>query len=53
MRFMSRAIVMLTITAVATLLANNKQADEFAKYADFTIENITQVMQIIKSRNDE
>lgn len=39
--------------AVATLLANNKQADEFAKYADFTIENITQVMQIIKSRNDE
>ncbi len=34
--------------AVAVLLANHHKADEFAKHADFIIENINQVLQIIE-----
>ncbi|KKK77693.1 hypothetical protein LCGC14_2851020 [marine sediment metagenome] len=37
--------------AVAVLLANSSQADEFAKHADFVIETIDQVLQIIKNRD--
>ena len=33
--------------AVAVLLANHDQADEFAEHADFCIENISQILQII------
>lgn len=36
--------------AVAVLLANHNQADEFAEYADFTIENIDQILQIIEDK---
>lgn len=35
--------------AVAVLLANHNQADEFAEHADFTIETIEQILQIIKN----
>ncbi len=35
--------------AVAVLLANHEQADEFARYADFTIEKIDQILEIIES----
>jgi len=38
--------------AVAVLLTNNAQADEFAEHADFCIENIDQVIQIIKNKNN-
>jgi HAD superfamily hydrolase (TIGR01509 family) len=34
--------------AIAVLLKNHKKADEFAKYADFVIENITEILQIIE-----
>ncbi len=37
--------------AVAVLLANSSQADEFAEHADFVIETIDQVLQIIKNRD--
>ena len=37
--------------AIAVLLANNKQADEFAEHADFTIETIDQILEIIKNKN--
>jgi HAD superfamily hydrolase (TIGR01509 family) len=37
--------------AVAVLLANHERADEFAEHADFCIERIEQILQIIKSRN--
>ena len=37
--------------AVAVLLANHRQADEFAEYADFTIENFDQILQIIEEQN--
>jgi HAD superfamily hydrolase (TIGR01509 family) len=37
--------------AVAVLLANNKRADEFAEYADFCIERIDQILQIIEDKN--
>ncbi len=37
--------------AVAVLLANHHRADEFAKHADFTIEKVDQVLEIIKGRN--
>jgi len=33
--------------AVAVLLANHNRADEFTAYADFTIETIEQILQII------
>jgi len=36
--------------AVAVLLANHNQADEFAEHADFCIENISQILQIIESK---
>ncbi len=35
--------------AVAVLLANQKQADEFAKYADFAIEKIGQILEIVEN----
>ncbi len=34
--------------AVAVLLANNKQDNEFAEHADFIIESIDQILQIIQ-----
>ncbi len=37
--------------AVAVLLANNDRAAEFSEYADFTIENIAQILQIIEEKN--
>ncbi len=36
--------------AVAVLLANHNQADEFAEHADFCIDNISQILQIIDSK---
>jgi len=39
--------------AVAVLLANNKQADEFAEHADFCIETIDQILQIIEDKEDD
>jgi HAD superfamily hydrolase (TIGR01549 family) len=36
--------------AVAVLLANNQQADEFAEHADFCIETIDQILQIIEDK---
>jgi phosphoglycolate phosphatase-like HAD superfamily hydrolase len=38
--------------AVAVLLTNNEQADEFAKHADFCIETIDQIPEIIKKSED-
>ena len=35
--------------AGAVLLKNHEQADEFAEYADFTIEKIDQILEIIKN----
>jgi HAD superfamily hydrolase (TIGR01509 family) len=37
--------------ACAVLLANHQQADEFAGYADFRIENITEILDIIANKN--
>jgi HAD superfamily hydrolase (TIGR01509 family) len=34
--------------AAAVLLANHERADEFAQHADFTIQNIKQVLQIVR-----
>lgn len=34
--------------AVAVLLANHHQADEFAQHADFCVENISQILQIVE-----
>lgn len=36
--------------AVAVLLANHERADEFAEHADFTIETIDQILQIIEDK---
>ncbi|MBC8218313.1 MAG: HAD family hydrolase [Planctomycetes bacterium] len=36
--------------AVAVLLSNHNQAEEFAEHADFSIENIGQILQIITDR---
>ncbi len=36
--------------AVAVLLANHDRAAEFAGYADFTVENISQILQIIEEK---
>jgi len=33
------------------LLANHNKADEFAEHADFVIENIGQVLEIIEQKN--
>jgi HAD superfamily hydrolase (TIGR01509 family) len=38
--------------AVAVLLANHDRADEFAEHADFTIENIGRILQIIDQKNN-
>jgi len=38
--------------AVAVLLANHQKADEFTKHADFRIEKIDQILQIIEDKND-
>ena len=37
--------------AIAVLLTNNKRAGEFTEHADFTIEKIDQVLQIIEEKN--
>ena len=37
--------------ALSVLLANQKEADEFAKHADFTIDKIEQVLEIIDKEN--
>jgi HAD superfamily hydrolase (TIGR01509 family) len=34
--------------AIAVLLKNHKKADEFAKHADFVVENITGILKIIE-----
>jgi len=36
--------------AIPVLLKNHRKADEFAKYADFVIENITGILNIIENR---
>jgi len=36
--------------AVSVLLANSNQAEQFAEHADFTIEKIDQVLQIIENK---
>jgi HAD superfamily hydrolase (TIGR01509 family) len=38
--------------AVAVLLANSRQADEFAEHADFRIETIDQILQIVEDKNN-
>lgn len=37
--------------AIAVLLTNHEQADEFAKQADFCIERVDQILEIIKKSN--
>ncbi|MCX5636236.1 MAG: HAD family hydrolase [Planctomycetota bacterium] len=37
--------------AVAVLLANHERADEFAKNADFCVENLSGILQIMKKKN--
>ena len=39
--------------AIAVLLKSNDKAGEFAENADFCIENINQILQIIKNKNDK
>jgi len=36
--------------AVAVLLTNHERADEFTEYADFTIDRIDQILQIVKDQ---
>jgi len=36
--------------AVSVLLKNHRKADEFARYADFVIENITDILKIIEDK---
>jgi len=38
--------------AVAVLLTNNNRACEFAEHADFTIDKIDQILQIIEKKNN-
>ena len=38
--------------AFSVLLANHDRAGEFAEHADFTIENIGQILQIIEEKNN-
>ena len=40
-----------TAGACAVLLANHHQADDFAGYADFCIENIAEILDIIANKN--
>ena len=37
---------------VAVLITNNVKAGEFIEHADFCIENISEILEIIKNRND-
>ena len=37
--------------AVAVLLVNHRRADEFAEHADFIIENIEQILEIIEGKD--
>lgn len=39
--------------ACAVLLANHHQADDFAEHADFCIENISGILEIITNKNSE
>ena len=39
--------------AVAVLLTNHKKANEFAEHAEFRIEKIDQILQIIKSNKEQ
>jgi HAD superfamily hydrolase (TIGR01509 family) len=41
-----------TAEAIPVLLKNHRKADEFAKYADFVIENITEILQIIERKQN-
>jgi HAD superfamily hydrolase (TIGR01509 family) len=36
--------------AIAVLLANHNQSEDFAEHADFVIENISQILQIIEDK---
>lgn len=38
--------------AFSVLLANHDKADEFTEHADFTIENIRQILQIVEEKNN-
>jgi HAD superfamily hydrolase (TIGR01509 family) len=38
--------------AIAVLLTNHNQAEDFAEHADFVIENISQILQIIEDKNN-
>lgn len=40
-----------TAGACAVLLTNHHQADDFAGYADFCIQNITEILEIIANKN--
>ena len=37
--------------AVAVLLVNHNQAEEFAEHADFCIENISAILEIIENKS--
>lgn len=37
---------------ISVLLANHNQAREFIEHADFCIENISEILEIIKNKND-
>ena len=39
--------------AVAVLLANHSQADEFAEHADFCVEDISRILEIIDGKNSD
>jgi HAD superfamily hydrolase (TIGR01509 family) len=39
--------------AVAVLLTNHDQADEFAEHADFCVENMSRILEIIEIKNSE
>jgi HAD superfamily hydrolase (TIGR01509 family) len=39
--------------AIAVLLNNHNKSKEFAKHADFIIENISQIIQIIEDKNNK
>lgn len=39
--------------AVSVLLANHEQADEFAPHADFAIDRIDEIIEIIRRKNNE
>jgi HAD superfamily hydrolase (TIGR01509 family) len=40
-------------SAVAVLLANQEKADEFAEHADFLINDISEILDIIKDKNSK